>query len=318
MQAFIRKSIVVLSVGAVMVPTFAYAQSARDLDNRMQRIENEINTLSRAIYRGETPPPPSGNFGTSNAVQAQTEVRIQQMESDLRSLRGQIEEQNFEIRQLKQQMQRLNEDVDMRLGDLEGQADNANAMNANNAGSGRIPYSTRDTDNSLQPQDDAAANTADRPVGTLGTLNQNANGVQNTNASQNDSFLAGKNPSSQYENAFSLLKASNYDAAEKEFSKFLSTYPDHMLAGNAKYWLGETYYVRGNYEQAARVFAEGYQQYPDGSKAPDNLLKLGMALAGTGNTNDACVALRQLKKQYAEGAGPVQRRADQEISKLGC
>ena len=69
--------------------------------------------------------------------------------------------------------------------------------------------------------------------------------------------------------------------------------PQDYLAGNAQYWMGETYYVRGRYQDAAVTFAEGYQKYPTNSKAPDNLLKLGMSLGQLGKKADACVAFAQ-------------------------
>ncbi|MCD8562529.1 MAG: tol-pal system protein YbgF [Alphaproteobacteria bacterium] len=145
-------------------------------------------------------------------------------------------------------------------------------------------------------------------IHSLGTITEGSGGVA----------TSGDAAAMAYENAFSLLKAGNYDAAEKAFEGFLQKNPDHVLAGNAKYWLGETYYARANYEKAARVFAEAYQKYPDGSKAADNLLKLGMSLAATGNNTDACTAFRQLEKNYKTGSEPVLRRAQQEMSKLGC
>jgi tol-pal system protein YbgF len=121
-----------------------------------------------------------------------------------------------------------------------------------------------------------------------------------------------------YDNAYALLKNKNYDRAQEEFDKFMAEYPTHGLAGNAKYWLGETYYVRGKYDVAARLFAEGYQQYPDGSKTADNLLKLGMALGALGKKEDACIALAQLDKETGANLASVQRRAEQEKTRLGC
>ncbi|MGB0720528.1 MAG: tol-pal system protein YbgF, partial [Bdellovibrionales bacterium] len=117
---------------------------------------------------------------------------------------------------------------------------------------------------------------------------------------------------------FALVKSNQFDQAENGFKAFLAAYPDHVLAGNAKYWLGETYYVRGSFEQAARMFAEGYQQFPQGAKAADNLLKLGLSLSAMGKAEDACIALAQIQKEGFKGVGPVLRRAEQESAKLGC
>ena len=62
---------------------------------------------------------------------------------------------------------------------------------------------------------------------------------------------------------------------------FVERYPKDPLAGNAQYWLGETFYVRKDYSNAATAFAQGYEKYPKGAKASDDLLKLGMSLTAS-------------------------------------
>jgi tol-pal system protein YbgF len=275
----------------------AMAQSSRELSNRLTRLENELETLSRAIYRGEQPPVGTFSGGGDPGAAANAEVRFQQLDVQIRDLTGKIEEQNFEIRQLKDTLERLNADVELRLGALErgnagGEIDNSSAP------------SSRSFDN---PVTSSPSSTRGNVLGTISESGSNA-----VSSSSSDSAAA------IYENAFSLLKNGNYDSAEREFDSFLRNHGDHALAANAKYWLGETYYVRGDFERAARIFAESYQQYPKSAKAADSLLKLGLSLASSGNTKDACVALNQLKKENPDGLGPVGRRAEQEATRLGC
>ena len=114
------------------------------------------------------------------------------------------------------------------------------------------------------------------------------------------------------------MKDGSYAQAEIGLTDFLTRFPDHTLAPNAKYWLGETYYVRKDYPQAIRVFADAYKQAPKGPKGPDNLLKLGLSLAGAGNTKDACIALNQLQTEYGGTANPVIDRAGKEMAMIGC
>ena len=95
-------------------------------------------------------------------------------------------------------------------------------------------------------------------------------------------------------------------------------FPNHALASNANYWLGETHYVRGNYPRAAQIFAKGYQENPKGSKAADNLLKLSLSLEGMGKKEDACITLRQLEKEFTADESPIIIRARQELDNLGC
>lgn len=282
------------------IPTLSsYAQSG-DINNRLLRLENEIQTLSRSVYRGEAPPRGGVGFAGDASAQASLEVRLQQLESDVRRLTGMIEEQAFETRRLQQDMERLSGDLAVRIGDLEEGAPTT-------GGSKYTATTFRQASDQQQP-----SAPTDYTGGNLGSIAPSASGVSGSIAAPVDEAA------SLYENAFALLKTAQYDQAETQFEKFLASYSDHVLAGNAKYWLGETFYVRGDYERAARVFAEGYQLYPQGSKAPDNLLKLGMSLAGMGNTGDACVALSQIEKDYGASSGPVLRRARQEMTRLQC
>jgi tol-pal system protein YbgF len=125
-------------------------------------------------------------------------------------------------------------------------------------------------------------------------------------------------PQDQYDYAFGLLRQADYAQAEQALSKFLDAHPEHELAGNAKYWLGETFYVRGNYERAAVTFAEGFQTYPESQKAPDNLLKLGMSLAQIDRTEDACGIFAELQSRYPDAKNNILQRAEREESRLNC
>jgi tol-pal system protein YbgF len=293
--------------------TAAHAQSEREMANRIKRLENEMQTMSRAIYKGEEPPP--GAF-SGGADAAGLTVRIDQLETQLRDMNGRLEEQANQIDQLRQSMERMGADIDMRLGSgaAPSQPPRYTTQAASSYESPQPSDSTYGADGghtAPYPQDTNpqggyqwSSNAAGSGEPTLGTLG---------------SSPAPNDPGAMmYENAFSQLKSGQYDAAEQGFQQFLSANPNHSLAGNAKYWLGESFYARGQYDKASRTFAEAYQQYPKSPKAPDNLLKLGMSLAGEGKKDDACIALGQIEKEFATTAGPVLRRAKEEMTNFGC
>lgn len=313
------------------LPGLAGAQSSAELSNRLNRMENELQTMSRAIYKGEAPPADSVSSSGASADAAESLVRIQELEGQIQALTGKVEEQGFEITQLKGQIDRMKADYDMRIQDLEAGKSGGMGGQLNPSGyTDTLPPASAET-GSPTYQAPSASDAAPAGEGyqfstnnTVGTSSSDTPpqpsplGVLSQDASGQPTGTSGDSVAAAYENAFSLLKAGNYEASGREFDAFLQKNPDHVLSGNAKYWLGETYYVRGDFEKASRIFAEAYQKYPDGAKAADNLLKLGLSLAATGNNKDACVALRQLEKDYQNGAGPVLRRAQQEMSKLGC
>ncbi|MBX6324144.1 MAG: tol-pal system protein YbgF, partial [Rhodospirillaceae bacterium] len=150
---------------------------------------------------------------------------------------------------------------------------------------------------------------------TLGTLEVNPNTGEPLPAPVD---ATADTPEAQYQAAFGLLRAAKYAEAEAAFKRFLQRYPDGPLAGNAQYWIGETYYVRGDYQQAAVAFAEGYQRYPNSSKAADNLLKLGMSLNELGRKQDACAAFDQLQAQFPNLPPALSQKVQHERQRSQC
>lgn len=313
--------------GMILTSAPAFAQSNRDTTNRLNRIENELETLGRAVYKGEQPSPGAYSSGTSAA---DAEVRIQQFESQIREMTGRLEEQDNQIRQLREQLEKLSADIDVRFsGTQDGGTGGSMGGGFSNGSTGGsftnspVRSGGMNTEGGMEQQDrgitpppsdasgsgyqwnsGSAAGGADGQLGTL-------------QGSDAGGYASSDTAATLYENAFSLLKGAQYGEAEKEFRSFLSQYPGHPLTGNATYWLGETYYVRGQFDKAAKTFAEGYQADPKGAKAADNLLKMGMSLSGLNKKSDACVALGQVEKEFAS-SGPVMRRAQQEMTRLGC
>ncbi len=283
------------------LPLPAHAQS-KDVLNRIERMENELETLNRAVYKGERPP---ANVNSNAAeISGNVELRIGQLENEIRTLTGKIEQQSYDIQQAQQKLDALEQDTRMRLDTIEAQL---RAGGAASSASGQPPM--QDT-NTIPPSTVGGMPAILQPDPNAAADNGMVTGAE-TGAAVTDA-------AGLYERGFAELKQQNYPAAEASFMAFMKQYPTHALAPNALYWLGETYYVRKQYDKASRAFAEAYQKYPSGPKGADNLLKLGMSLAGKGEKDNACIALKQLRKEYATGPEPVLRRGDQEMSTLGC
>src|SRR5207237_9399461 len=121
----------------------------------------------------------------------------------------------------------------------------------------------------------------------------------------------------QYNHAFGLLKQADYPAAEVALKAFVEQHPNDPMAGNAQYWLGETFYTRGRYAEAATAFAEGYKRWPKSSKAADELLKLGMSLARANQTKNACTVLAQLDDDFPATSAAIGAHSTPEMEKPG-
>lgn len=120
-----------------------------------------------------------------------------------------------------------------------------------------------------------------------------------------------------YQSAYDSLLGRRFGEAEAGFKLFLSRNGDHPLAGDAHYWLGETYYVQGDYKEAAQSFLKGYRAYPDSGKAPDTLFKLALSLKQLKQTEQACSTFAEVAKTYPTAA-EIRNEALKEMSRAGC
>lgn len=300
-RLFVSIAAAALLAGSLGVgPALAQSGDMSSLTNRLSRLENEIQTLSRQVYRGEAPSSASGGAGSAplpGNLAGDFEIRVSRMERDVQVLTGKYEEAVYGITQLRERLEKLNGDLDFRFQQMESRQTGA-------AGAGTRPG------NEPAPAPVAAGKDKDKDKDKdKGKPGEGAQGA---------ALPSGANAQEKYDHAFGLLRQTDYGRAEQAFAAFLSQHKDHALAGNAQYWLAETFYVRGKYNEAAIAFAEGFQKYPKNAKAGDNLLKLALSLSQLKKKDEACLTLGQLGTRLPDAPAAVKRRAEQERKNLGC
>ena len=121
-----------------------------------------------------------------------------------------------------------------------------------------------------------------------------------------------------YDGALSHLRRGEHENAEKSLRMFLDNHGDSELAGNAQYWLGESYYVREMWRPAAQSFLICVQKFKSGLKAPDCMLKLGMSLASMGEKDKACKTLSEINRRFPDASQTIQQRARSERQRNNC
>ena len=105
-------------------------------------------------------------------------------------------------------------------------------------------------------------------------------------------------PDELYNEAIKLIKDKDYLNAIEKFTRLISLFPNHDLASNAQYWIGEIYYAQKDYERAVLEFNEVVKKYPQSKKVPAALLKQGMAFAELGNKKEARLLLETVMDKY--------------------
>ncbi|EKY4015458.1 MULTISPECIES: cell division protein CpoB [Enterobacter] len=131
-----------------------------------------------------------------------------------------------------------------------------------------------------------------------------------TSASTGTSVQSG-DANTDYNAAIALVQdQSRQDDAIAAFQSFVKKYPDSTYQPNANYWLGQLNYNKGKKDDAAFYFASVVKNYPKSPKAPDAMYKVGVIMQDKGDTAKAKAVYQQVVAKFpgTEGAKQAQKR----------
>jgi tol-pal system protein YbgF len=188
--------------------------------------------------------------------------QMQQMRQEIATLRGQVEEQSYELQKLKQQHQEDFANLDRRV-----------------SGSGSSTATATQT-NASTPA--AASNTT--PPAQSGAAASNSDGRD------------------EYEAAYALLKAKDYSGANSAFKNFVAKYPNSEYAGNSWFWLGFVHQTQGDMDSAAKSFSSLIEQFPKHAKVDDARYNLGKIYHQQGKNDQARTLLKQVAAGSSKSA----------------
>lgn len=202
--------------------------------------------------------------GSTNAA-AEMFYQMQVMQQEVLELRGLVEHQTHQIKQLKQQ--RLDDyvDLDRRIAQLSG-------------GTVTSP----------------GASSTGKPI---------TGGAVSSNGSVSTSTAVVSSSASEYEHyrkaSKLILGDKDYDAGIASMKEHLRLYPNGRYAGNALYWLGEVYLAQTQYSEARSWFERLLNDFPLHAKVPDAKYKLGVVLHNLGDLAQS----KALLAEVSQGSG---------------
>src|SRR4029077_3301181 len=83
-------------------------------------------------------------------------------------------------------------------------------------------------------------------------------------------------PEKLYASAMANFRSEDNGQAVLEFRELVDRFPQHPLASNSQYWVGEGYYRQRDFRQALGEFQKVVDGYPQSAQVPEALLKLGL------------------------------------------
>ncbi len=316
----------------VCVSSASFAQTQSTLATRVDRLERALDS-----------------HGLVDLLQ-----QVELLQQELRQLRGELENQVFELEQIRKSQREAYSDADRRLAQLEGGETTTTASQAAGvAVDPPLPTLTPPTGIAVAgtPSDQAmmaleiptsvAALAADLAGSDQGP-HQDVDALPNDEqmeatgsvamveqaAPAPSEIISAPVPSivptvptidsaeseAAYRGAFVMLKAGQYDESIASFNNFLQTYPSSQYADNAQYWLGEAYYVMRQFEPAIDQYQQLVNGYPDSKKRSHAMLKIAYCYHELGLADEAVGILTDLKTQFPGSA--ASRLADERMQRI--
>ena len=231
---------------------------------------------------------PASAQDADSSVMTNLVIQVQEMQDEVRNLRGQLEEQSRELENLKRRQRDQYLDLDQRLSDVR------NSQPVTTGGSAATVAASTQGTTAAQPREDVPEVRA--PM----TESSSVVGIGEPLAQSQTPAAAAAEEKAAYDRAFQSLKELRYADAAEKFQSFLDRYPNSDYSDNAQYWLGESYYVTRNYEFALTAFQELRDRFPESPKVPDALLKMGYTHYELKQWDLARAALTQVQESYPD------------------
>jgi len=251
---------------------------------------------------------------------------IESLQKEVGELRGMVEVQDHEIKQLKKSQQDFYMDLDRRLSQLQKTGSSAKTVAPTKPISSHPlskPEGKSEVKSEAKPEAQKSnakkeAATASVAVSTAaanfvvaatsGTVGVAPTGVmkpQNAVVATNSATVP-ETSETLYQQAYSFIKTKHYAEAVQSFQKYLNEFPKGEQVANAHYWLGEVYMVQWQgdkanpnlLQQAQNEFLNVANGFPNHTKTADATLKLGLIELEKGNMEAARQYLTKAKSNY--------------------
>lgn len=275
MDVFMMRKQHALYAAVLLASSSLYAIPIESRGLSQNGVESTVQPTALATDTGTASAPTNLNW--------QIMQKTQQLENDIRTLRGKIEEQDNEIAQLKHELSNRYTDLDQRLELLQQKID----------------------PDSAAPEEDKQQDISPSNASKPNSININPAKAQTTTPSTDLDQAA-------YTVALDAYKQGGAKKAIAPMQNFIKNNPNSIYISNAYFWLAEFNLAiePTNYAEAKKNYNIVVNQYPNSAKAARALYQLyNIAKDVDRNTTSANQLKTKLLKEYpkSEEAGFVKK-----------
>jgi TolA-binding protein len=317
--------IAALLLAGTSVPLLAQTDTTK---LRVDKLEKEVKAIQRKVFpNGVALQPELGTTETATSGTASNPVsdltsRIDSLESQLRTLTGQVETNDNRLKKLDDAFRAFKADADTRLKGLEG--------------TGSVPTTTT----AIEKPAVATPAVVTKPATTMVTKPAVVTPVAATTTKASPTLTkpaavtpakpattakadparkaaiaavelpaTGDAAEDAYSYGYRLWSSKLYPEAQVKLREFVQKYPSHKRTSYAQNLLGRAFYDEAKYNNAAVAFFENYTKNPKGERAAESLTWLGSALFKLKKLPDACKVYSEFDEVYgAKAAADLKAR----------
>ena len=267
----------------------SFAEDALTIKQQLDRIMEEVKDLNKAVFNKSFDNEKLNSLDESIDAERFTsiDIRIYDLEKDIKNLTLQFEEILFKL-----------DDISNDMIDLESKL--ISKFEKNN-----IEPIKENIENNIATIDEDLEIEEKNTLGKIVISDDNTKNVKepsNLNVEKEKNSLlqevSNLKPEEQMQYALDQMMKKNYNDSKNILDHFIENFPENQLSGSAHFWLGKIYLFETNYRKAAIVFGEGVQKFPNSIKAPEMYYELAKSLKEMDKISESCKTLTLLEQNY--------------------
>ena len=267
----------------------SFAEDALTIKQQLDRVMEEVKDLNKAVFNKSFDNEKLNSLDESIDAERFTsiDIRIYDLEKDIKNLTLQFEEILFKL-----------DDISNDMIDLESKLISKFEKSNFEPRKESIENNKATTDEDLEIEE----------KNTLGKIVISDDNTKNVKEPSELSVQKEKNlllqevsnlkPEEQMQYALDQMMKKNYNDSKNILDHFIENFPENQLSGSAHFWLGKIYLFETNYRKAAIVFGEGVQKFPNSIKAPEMYYELAKSLKEMDKIPESCKTLTLLEQNY--------------------
>jgi len=267
----------------------SFAEDALTIKQQLDRIMEEVKDLNKAVFNKSFDNEKLNSLDESIDAERFTsiDIRIYDLEKDIKNLTLQFEEILFKLDDISNDMVDLENKLISKFEKSNIEPKKENIENNKAATDEDLEIEEKNTLGKIVISDDNTKNV--KEASELSVEKEKNSLLQE---------LSNLKPEEQMQYALDQMMKKNYNDSKNILDHFIENFPENQLSGSAHFWLGKIYLFETNYRKAAIVFGEGVQKFPNSIKAPEMYYELAKSLKEMDKIPESCKTLTLLEQNY--------------------